>query len=54
MASDKERREAAENLRSLTIGHQIRYAEQFFDALAEREELRDEIAYLRRGDGGRA
>lgn len=34
MTSD-ERREVAENLRSLTIGHQIRYAEQFFDELAD-------------------
>lgn len=30
-----ERREVAENLRCLTIGHFIRYKEQFFDELAE-------------------
>lgn len=30
-----ERREVAENLRNLTIGHYIRYKEQFFDELAE-------------------
>lgn len=35
MISDSERREVAENLRSLTIGRQIRYAEQFFDGLAD-------------------
>lgn len=33
--SDKERREVAENLRYLTIGHFIQYKEQFFDELAE-------------------
>ena len=33
--SDDKRCEVAENLRSLTIGHQIRYAEQFFDELAD-------------------
>lgn len=33
--SDEKRREAAENLRHLTIGHYIRYKEQFFDELAE-------------------
>ena len=33
--SDDKRREVAENLRSLTIGRQIRYAEQFFDELAD-------------------
>lgn len=32
---EDERREVAENLRSLTIGHFIRYKEQFFDELAE-------------------
>ena len=32
--SDDERREVAENLRSLTIGHFIQYKEQFFDELA--------------------
>ena len=35
MTSDDERREVAENLRNLTIGHYIRYKEQFFDELAE-------------------
>lgn len=30
-----ERREVAENLRHLTIGHHIQYKEQFFDELAE-------------------
>ena len=30
-----ERRDVAENLRSLTIGHFIQYKEQFFDELAE-------------------
>lgn len=35
MISDKERREVAENLRTLTIGRSIRYKEQFFDELAE-------------------
>ena len=30
-----ERRGVAENLRNLTIGHYIRYKEQFFDELAE-------------------
>lgn len=29
-----ERREVAENLRYLTIGHSINYKEQFFDELA--------------------
>ena len=33
--SDTERREVAENLRNLTIGHYIQYKEQFFDELAE-------------------
>lgn len=33
--SDTERREVAENLRNLTIGHSIQYKEQFFDELAE-------------------
>ena len=33
--SDEERREVAENLRNLTIGHLIQYKEQFFDELAE-------------------
>lgn len=32
---EDERREVAENLRNLTIGHFIRYKEQFFDELAE-------------------
>lgn len=35
MPTSEERREVAENLRSLTIGHHIRYKEQFFDELAE-------------------
>ena len=35
MIDDSERREVAENLRNLTIGHYIRYKEQFFDELAE-------------------
>lgn len=35
MISDTERREAAENLRNLTIGRSIQYKEQFFDELAE-------------------
>lgn len=35
MISDSERREVAENLRSLTIGRSIQYKEQFFDELAE-------------------
>ena len=35
MISDEERREVAENLRNLTIGHFIQYKEQFFDELAE-------------------
>lgn len=34
-SSDDKRREVAEDLRSLIIGHQIRYAEQFFDELAD-------------------
>lgn len=33
--SNEERREVAENLRNLTIGHFIQYKEQFFDELAE-------------------
>ena len=33
--SDQERREVAENLRSLTISRSIQYKEQFFDELAE-------------------
>lgn len=33
--SDDERREVAENLRSMTIGHFIQYKEEFFDELAE-------------------
>lgn len=33
--SDEERREVAENLRNLTIGHFIQYKEQLFDELAE-------------------
>lgn len=33
--SDEERREVAENLRNLTIGHFIQYKEQFFDELVE-------------------
>lgn len=35
MTSDEKRREVAENLRCLTIGHYIQYKEQFFDELAE-------------------
>ncbi len=35
MTSDEKRREVAENLRNLIIGHYIRYKEQFFDELAE-------------------
>ena len=35
MTSDNERREVAENLRSLIIGRSIKYKEQFFDELAE-------------------
>lgn len=35
MPSDEKRREVAENLRYLTIGHSINYKEQFFDELAE-------------------
>ena len=35
MTSDEKRREVAENLRSLIIGHYIRYKEQFFDELAD-------------------
>ena len=35
MATSDERREVAENLRRLTIGHSIQYKEQFFDELAE-------------------
>lgn len=35
MTSDEERREVAERLRNLTIGHYIQYKEQFFDELAE-------------------
>lgn len=35
MITDDERREVAENLRYLTIGHSINYKEQFFDELAE-------------------
>ena len=35
MISDEERSEVAENLRNMTIGHYIRYKEQFFDELAE-------------------
>lgn len=34
-SSDDKRREVAENLRLMTIGHYIRYKEQFFDELAE-------------------
>ena len=34
MPSDEKRREVAENLRYLTIGHSINYKEQFFDELA--------------------
>ena len=33
--TSEERREMAENLRNLTIGHSIQYKEQFFDELAE-------------------
>lgn len=33
--SNEERREVAENLRNLTIGHFIQYKEQFIDELAE-------------------
>lgn len=33
--SEEKRREVAENLRNLTIGHFIQYKEQFFDELAE-------------------
>lgn len=33
--TSEERREIAENLRHLTIGHSIQYKEQFFDELAE-------------------
>lgn len=33
--SDEKRREAAENLRNLTIDRSIQYKEQFFDELAE-------------------
>lgn len=35
MPTDAERREVAENLRSLAIGRSIQYKEQFFDELAE-------------------
>lgn len=35
MIGDEKRREVAEDLRRLTIGHSIRYKEQFFDELAE-------------------
>lgn len=35
MTSDRERREVAENLRNMTIGHYIHYKEQFYDELAE-------------------
>lgn len=35
MISDNERRDVAEDLRYLTIGHSIQYKEQFFDELAE-------------------
>lgn len=35
MINDDERREVAENLRSLIIGRSIHYKEQFFDELAE-------------------
>ena len=34
MITDEKRREVAENLRYLTIGHSINYKEQFFDELA--------------------
>lgn len=33
--TSEERREIAENLRHLTIGHSIQYKEQFFNELAE-------------------
>lgn len=33
--TSEERREVAENLRNLTIGHHIQYKEQFFDEVAE-------------------
>ena len=33
--TSNERREVAENLRYLTIGHSIQYKERFFDELAE-------------------
>ena len=35
MINDDKRREVAENLRNLAIGHYIQYKEQFFDELAE-------------------
>lgn len=35
MITDEKRREVAENLRHLSIGHFIQYKEQFFDELAE-------------------
>ena len=35
MITDDKRREVAENLRNMTIGHYIQYKEQFFDELAE-------------------
>lgn len=35
MITDEKRREVAESLRYLTIGHSINYKEQFFDELAE-------------------
>lgn len=35
MITDNQRRDVAENLRRLTIGHHIQYKEQFFDDLAE-------------------
>ena len=35
LVTDNQRREVAENLRNLTIGHYIQYKEQFFDELAE-------------------
>lgn len=35
MPTDEERREVAENLRYLAIGHFIYYKEQFFDNLAQ-------------------
>lgn len=34
-STSEERREMAENLRHLAIGHPIKYKEQFFDELAE-------------------